>query len=158
MHLTTALPDLSCHILPSKTRILSILSTGDCKNVPRCSPLSHPCPLQCDLAAYCIKRQKLLLLSLNLDWPWNLHWPMESHERWLTGSKRKPQEVWYAFSFSEPCLCRVMRSRLACWRRRGQVEGSPDAQLRPLRPVYISQGPNMCESPARSAELSPEAR
>lgn len=83
VHLTTTLSDLSCHVLPSKTRILSILSTVECRNVPRCSPLSHPWPLQCDLAAYWIKVSwSLLLLSLNLDWPWNLHWLTESHERW----------------------------------------------------------------------------
>lgn len=73
----TALSDLSFQVLLSKARILSILSTIDCKNVPNSSHLSYPCPLQCDFAAHPIKRQNLLPDSLNLGWPCNLHWPLK---------------------------------------------------------------------------------
>lgn len=158
VHLTTTLPDLSCHVLPSKTRILSILSTVDCKNVPRYSPFSHPCPLQCDLAAYCIKRQKLLLLSLNLDWPWNLYWLINGKPwKMINGFQAQAARGLVCFLFFRTLPLSCDEVRLACWRMRDQGKGSPVAHLRPLRPVYISQGPNMWESPARSAELSPEA-
>lgn len=149
----TALSDLSFQVLLSKARILSILSTTDCKNVPNSSHLSYPCPLQCDCSSshqetestppFLESRLALqFALATEMWWKW-----------WWTVFKARPRETLPASSFSEACHWHVVRSRLACWRTRPHGGEPSCPSWGHPRPVYVYSVPKHVRVQPRSAEL-----